>query len=125
MIFTIYHGYSVVVQDYCFCIVHCIRTQIYTNLLVIYQLNRLFSRYYLALNKKIDIHISIKGNYYNLWYKPYMYIDLIYDLISDLRPYSCTELTIAFHSAICFSSAAITALPLLRCLSTHSGAVPE
>ena len=44
---------------------------------------------------------------------------------SYLEPYSCTELTIAFHSAICFSSAAITALPLLRCLSTHSGAVPE
>lgn len=42
-----------------------------------------------------------------------------------LKPYSCTELTIAFHSAICFSSAAITALPLLRCRSTHSGAVPE
>ena len=38
VIFTIYHGYSVVVQDYCFCTVHCIRTQIYIILIVIYQL---------------------------------------------------------------------------------------
>lgn len=44
---------------------------------------------------------------------------------SHLEPYACTDSTIAFHSAICFSSVAITALPLLRCLSTHSGAVPE
>lgn len=36
--FTIYHGYSVLVQDYCFRTVHCIRTQIYTILIVIYQL---------------------------------------------------------------------------------------
>ena len=44
---------------------------------------------------------------------------------SYLEPYACTDSTIAFHSAICFSSALIIALPLLRCLSTHSGAVPE
>ena len=44
---------------------------------------------------------------------------------SSLEPYACTDSTIAVHSAICFSSAVIIALPLLRCLSTHSGAVPE
>ena len=29
VIFPIYHGYSVLVQDYYFLTVHCIRTQIY------------------------------------------------------------------------------------------------
>ena len=48
VIFTIYHGYSVLVQDYCFRTVHCIRTQIYTILIVIYQLEYLFSRNYLS-----------------------------------------------------------------------------
>ena len=57
----------------------------------------------------------------------YSYTDPSFSLIirSYLKPYACTDSTIAFHSAICFSSAVIIALPLLRCLSTHSGAVPE
>ena len=39
---------SVLVQDYYFLVVYCIRTQFYTFLIVHYQLETPFYRYYLA-----------------------------------------------------------------------------
>jgi hypothetical protein len=56
VIFPIYHGYSVLVQDYYFLTVHCIRTQIYIFLIVHYQLEKPFYRYYLAFKRKKSIY---------------------------------------------------------------------
>ena len=57
--FPIYHGYSVLVQDYYFLVVYCIRTQfLYFFLIVHYQLETtFFIGYILAFKrKKCDIH---------------------------------------------------------------------
>ena len=56
VIFPIYHGYSVLVQDYYFLAVYCIRTQFYTFLIVHYQLETPFYRYYLTFKRKKSIY---------------------------------------------------------------------
>ena len=82
VIFPIYHGYSVLVQDYYFLVVYCIRTQFYTFLIVHYQLETPFYRYYLAFKrKKIDIHMSFEL-YIELLKQTYMYIDLKFSIES-------------------------------------------
>lgn len=60
VIFPIYHGYSVLVQDYYFLTVHCMRTLIYTFLIVHYQLEPPFIGIICLSNEKIDIHISLE-----------------------------------------------------------------